>query len=294
MDTYFDVPDEVAQQINQGMDLGGKIELPFTAPFVYWKNGSPTLRAMAQTAPALYYGGWEVDRQGLDDAIEEYGPINGVPFVPVDLTSKNGKEYMAYLTRYLYIAPISFREFWELGSQETGYTRVAKYQDGARHKVQLLAMLGQSDANKNIVPWGAIVLSAGGYQAGYLKECVRNWRNALEKPRKQHAPKVPVWAFWMCIGTFGTELKVENVGKNAKSPITPIKVATPQTIDLELMKKLYVGSGGLTLMSDWLTSAREWLDAGKQPSQPTPQGQAGGGGEEEEHEFPPIENDIPF
>ncbi len=52
-DDFFNVPDGMSDELNQGMNLGGRIELPFTAPFVYWKNGAANFRSLAQTLPAV-------------------------------------------------------------------------------------------------------------------------------------------------------------------------------------------------------------------------------------------------
>lgn len=273
-DNYFDVPDETSQALSSGMQLSGAIELPFTAPYFWWTNGSPQLGAMKNQVPALYYGGWSVDKDSWESGVDEYEKLRGVPLVLTDLTNRGGKDYKAYLTRHLFVAPISYRAAWVVTDENTGgASRFTQYTVGARHHVQLLALAMSQDTNKTYAPWGPVVLSAKGYQAQKLLDAAKEWDKFLGKVRKQYAPKVPAFGFLMCLGTFGSELKTEQVGKgNAKSPITPLSMAMPKEATLDLLKSLYVGSGGLVLMAEWLKDAEQWLSAwkAKQPAGAAP------------------------
>ena len=131
MSDYFDVNQNTADALNQGMAIGGTIEVPFIAPFFYWVNGNPQMRAMQQQIPPLFYGGWAADSEMFEVAIEENGDVEGVELFAADMTSKNGKQYLAYTTRLLILAPISYRSCWMLGDGPAT-TRYAEYVKGAR------------------------------------------------------------------------------------------------------------------------------------------------------------------
>jgi len=293
-DNYFDAPEETTNALNAGMQLGGGIELPFQAPYMWWMNGQANMRALATQAPALYFGGWSVDNDSWDAAVEEYNKLRGLPLTPADLTSRNGKEYKAYVTRHVFVAPISYRSAWVLTNEQTGTTtRHGHYVEGARQHVQLLALMFSKDSETQYSPWGPVVLSAKGYQAQKLMDAAKDWAKFLDKVRRQHAPKIPPFGFLMCLGTFGADLKTETVGKGAKSSITPLVMATPKVADLELLKKLYVGSGGLVLMADYLEQAKPWLEAWKGREQPAAGAPDAGLQEPEFPPDPPAE-EIPF
>jgi hypothetical protein len=53
------------------------------------------------------------------------------------------------------------------------------------------------------------------------------------------------------------------VGKGSKSPITPLAMNIPAEITLDLLKSLYVSSGGLAVMAEYLHDAEPWLNAWK-------------------------------
>jgi hypothetical protein len=271
MTDFFDVNQNTADALNQGMAIGGTIELPFTAPFFYWMNGNQQMRAMQQQVPPLYYGGWAADGEMFETAIEENGDVAGVEMFAADMTSKNGKQYLAYTTRLLVLAPISYRSCWMLGDGPAT-TRFSEYTKGARHHVQLLALLAKKTATA-YEPWGPVVLSAKGYQAQNLLSAAKDWDKELSKVRKEHAPKVPAWGFWMGVGTFGAEIKVEMVGQgSAKSPITPLRLGTFKEYNLDLLKKFFVGKAALDSMADYLAQSQEWLGAWKKNNVPATNG----------------------
>jgi hypothetical protein len=266
-DTFFEVDAETAAALNQGMNLRTNIELPFKAPVFWWRNGAANMRALANQAPALFFGGWETDQEVFDEATQEYGAYNNETWAACDMTSKDGKDYTAYTVRGLVVAPISYRAAWFIKDRATGVTtRFTDWVAGARHQTQMLALLGHKNEEGMNIPWGPVVLSAKGYQAQYLLKAAKDWAKIIQKGRNQYAPQVPVWGFWMALGTWGNQPIIEMAGKaGAQSPITPIKLAAaPATIDVDFLKRLFVGRDGLTLMRYHLEEAKEWLDAWKQ------------------------------
>lgn len=295
-DAFFDVPDETAEALNQGMQLSGAAELPFNAPYFWWTNGNPQMRATKEQIPVPFYGGWSTDQDGWEAGVEQYGKMRGLPLQLADMSNRGGGEYKAYLVRHLFVAPISYRAAWVLTDESSGQTsRFTRYTAGARHHVQLLALACSKDSDTQYAPWGPVVLSAKGYQAQKLLDAAKDWDKFLGKARRQHAPKVPAWGFLMCLGTFGAELKTEQVGKgNAKSPITPLTLAIPKEATLDLLKKLYVGSAGLVLMVDWLKEAETWLNAWKDRGEQGPTAVNTGVEEPEFPPDPPMDDGIPF
>lgn len=292
---YFDVDPGAADALNQGMSMNGSVKLPFSAPVFYWMNGNSAMKVNAKQFPPLYFGGWASDASDLEDAIQEYGDISGVDLVISELTNKQNKEYTAYLTRSLIVAPISYRHCWTIGRGQA-QTRHPDFVIGARQNVQLLALLACRDEKDKFIPWGPVVLSAKGYQAGNLLNAAREWDRQLSKIRREFAPKVPSWGFYMGLGTYGAELVTESVGKGEqKSSITPIKLAAPKSFDRDLLVRLFVSKEGLTSMAGYLTDARAWLDAWKAKSTPAGNGYQAPASSLEEPDFGPDNGDeIPF
>lgn len=289
----FAINDEAARKLNGGMDLGGGIELPFDAPVFWWMNGSPQNRALAQSTPAVYYGGWAANADSIDSVQE---PRGGIPagLVKTDIYTRNSKTVEAYTSRVLVVAPIGFRSCWVAGA-DGAQVRSLAYTPGGRQHIQVLALMGVK-ADGAYQSWGPVVLSAKGYQAQYLSTALKDWKKTLERPRREHAPNVPAWAFWCALGTFGQNPSVMQVGKgNNTSPITPIELHIPKVIDREKMITLFVGTHGVDEMASLLEEAKEWLNAWKSQSQ---NHAAPNGAGEDDFPLEPVNNfsedEIPF
>ena len=258
----FDIDQSSADRLNQGMSLGGGIELPFDAPVFWWLNGAPANRALASANPALYFGGWACNQEDLDEVKDERG---GLPagLVSTDIYTRESKTIQVYSSRMLIIAPIGFRQSWSGGNGQT-QTRSIQWAPGLRQHIQVLALMGIRLDNGAYKSWGAVTLSCKGFQAAYLTSALKDWKKALERPRKEHAPQIPAWAFWMAVGTFGQNIDTKMVGKaDAQSPVTPVNLYVPKEITLETMRKLYVGKDAVNEMADKLEDAAEWLGAWK-------------------------------
>lgn len=300
MTDFFDVPQE-AEALNQSLNLGGAVTLPFSAPTFWWSNGNNQARALAAEVPALYFGGWAANVDDVDDASDFYGPVT---FKKTTLSSRDGKDVEAYMARHLLIAPIAYRSCW-IVTVNGAQSRYTEYVDGGRRHIQLLALLGKANPDKSYAPWGPVVLSAKGYQANHLLDSITTWQKHIEKARKQHAAAVPASGFWMMVGTFGDKAESIMVGKAGKqSPITPIRLHKPQEITLDLLKTIFVGKPALSGMADYLEQSREWLGAwkareerqhangnggGKSPSVP-----AANEPEFDDGYIPGVDDEIPF
>lgn len=292
----FDIDERASQRLNEGMDLGGGVELPFTAPVFWWLNGNAQARALAVQTPALFYGGWACNQEDLDEVVDDRGSLPG-GLVKTEIYTREGKNIFAFTSRILIVAPIGFRRGWITGGQDSN-TRYARYMEGARQHIQILALMGQQMPDKTYQSWGPIVLSAKGYQAQYLTSAMKDWKKVLEKSRRQHAPQVPAWAFWAGVGTFGNDINIHMVGKTAKSPITPVELFTPREVTLEMLRRLYVGKETVSEMADLMDEATDWLNAWKRhDAGANGDGQPPAGEYEDDGYIPPepgMEDEIPF
>lgn len=283
----FGIPQEYSDALNEGLKGEGGVQLPFAAPLMWWGNGSAQNKALAKVAPAMYFGGWLVEEGHMEDAAQEYG---GIPasFAQTEFVSRKGDSVPVYSSRAIVAAPMAYRVAWVPKRDNGGYgVRYTKYEPGTSMHVQMLALLA-TVSEKAYIPWGPVVLSAKAYQAGYLLDAVKQWPKIIQPALRQAGSKTPASAFWMGIGTFG-EFNQKMVGKTEQSPITPITLFTPQNVDVELLKKLFVGKDTVAKMTDYIAQAAEWLQAWKTPVAAP----AGGPAEPEWPEEVPAD-EIPF
>ena len=293
-DNFFDVDQSVSDRLNQGMQIGGSVEIPILAPFTFWKNGSAQNRPLKDANPILYYGGWGTDKQEMDDAIEAYGTPGKV--IEVEMTNQDGKDYQAYVSRYVIVAPIAYRDAW-FKKDGVNWLRKAKWEDGYNHhKIQMLCYRARQ-IEDGAEPWGPVVLTVSGYNAGFLLDAVKNWARFLDPVRKKYALNVPAWGFWMSVGSFGPEPIFKSVGKGTQKPINPIGLHFPtKEPTLEMLKKVFVGKDTLAEMAALMEECEEWLNNWKED--PTEQPAAAS-----DYEEPPFEpttdysespEDMPF
>jgi hypothetical protein len=291
----FAIDQNDADRLNQGMNLGGGIELSFDAPVFWWLNGNPANRALAATTPAVYFGGWASNAEDIDAVTAERGIPGGL--VQTDIFTRDSKTIQSYTSRALVVAPIGFRQCWTVGADRAA-TRSLTFTPGGRQHIQVLALMGLQMPDKTYHSWGPVVLSAKGFQAQYLQSALKDWKKALERPRKEFAPNVPAWAFWCALGTFGQAPETRLVGKaGAQSPVTPINLFTPKEITRDTMIRVFVGREGVSEMARLQESAEDWLNAWKTQAGTNGNGHAAAAVEDEYLE--PINNgtmedEIPF
>jgi len=258
------LPDNVASALAGGMETRGAIELPFSAPVFWTINGDARLAGVG--ARALYFGGWAVDAEQFSDALQNAGLAMPTFLEPGVITNERGDAIDILTTRAVLVAPIGMRHAWLVANPGGQVIRSAEFVQGGRQHVQVLCFAGQKIGDQ-YQPWGPIVLSAKGFQANNLKAAFTAWEKRTAPARKKYAPNVPAWCFYAFLGTFGDKRQQEMVGKNQKSPITPIGVWLPEekNVTEELLGKLFVGESIASQMVAYLDLAREWLDAWRQP-----------------------------
>jgi hypothetical protein len=251
----------ISDKLNSGMSNGETIELPFPHVFMWTHNGQT---AYKQHGNALFYGGWMCDSDSLTAAMEMQGLTLPAGWNAVTITNREGVDFEACVTRSIMVAPIAYRVSWL-----TDGRRAAQYSDGARRHVQALAYMAEK-AEQGWIPWGPVVLSAKGYQARNLLDSFGKWEKAISPVRRKIAPTVPAWCFYLAVGTFGKERKVENVGKaGTQSPITPISVYVPDTLDEAMLTKLFVGQETAGIMAELADQAQDWIEAWKGEAETT-------------------------
>lgn len=250
----------VAEKLNEGMEETGGVELPFYAPYLWTINGNPQLKKLAN---AQYYGGWATKMDDMIEFISQYGHKDlPAGFDNVEISPKNGAAFDAMIARHVVVAPIATRKSWIVGA-DNGSTRYNGYQEGGRLHVQALVLLA-SKQDSEYTPFGPVVLSAKGFQGKNLENAFSDWKRHTAAHRKQIAPGVPAWCFYLAIGTFGNELKTKLVGrKNAQSPITPLSAYLPKGLTAETLEGLFVGETLAEEMAEYLEQSEEWLKAWK-------------------------------
>ncbi len=256
----------ISEEMGDPMAGEGEIKLPFPAPVFWVLNGRAELK---QLGGARYYGGWATNAEDLDDIAAQINKPIPAGLAASEFIPREAKEDEAvniYSARFVSVALISRR----LSSMTKDGQRFPGYHKGASPHLQALCYLAYKDGSDKkspkIVTWSPVVLSAKGYQAGYLLDAFTKWENSTAKARREFAPGVKAHFFFATVGTFGDKPKnkIVGTGKNT-SPITPLELYQLPEINEDLLKMLFVGE---TLANDMLTlknEARDWLDAWKTP-----------------------------
>ncbi len=249
------------EQMNQWKDEGGEIKLPFDAPVFWVMNGSAQYKPLAQTTPALYFGGFATSANELET-------LGNVPkgLVKSDFTPRGADASVeVYSTRHIIIAPFGKR----LSSVEkSNGTRYPGYHKGASPHLQLLCYLAERGENKSLVPMYPIVVTAKGFQVGNILDALREWESKTAKARREFADGLKSNAFYACIGTFGDKFNSKLVGApGSQSPITPVSAWIPEVVDEKLIDALFVGDAIAEQMNMLREQSELWRAAWKEPKQ---------------------------
>jgi hypothetical protein len=280
-----------SEALNQGMNLGGSIELPYKTMIWWVINGNESLRSLKN---AQYFGGWAAKATNIEEVARDYG--FEIPWEREELSTQDAKVIPAYITRSLFCAPICLRSSW----LTDGGSRYQKFEQGSRQHVQSVVYLAYKPKEKPIKPLGPALLSAKGYQAKKLTETFKAWARYTAPGRARIAPNVPAWCFYLAIGTFGAQPVRENVGKgNQTRPITPISLYTPENeLSDDTLASLFVGNDVADEMAGYLADSQTWLNAWSDHDNPQQQGRNQSAGVYDEMPEPPPDppygDDIPF
>ena len=259
------VPKEISDNIKDGMEHGGAIQLPFAAPFIYVSNGNARFQ---KAGGVSYFGGWSTDKDAMDEVLKETAQELPKYFTAEEMTSSEGKPLNVYTSRFVVCAPIAFRESWVHEKN-----RYPEYREGTRRHVQMIAYLADSwiegekgSRQRKYAPWGPVVLTAKGYQAKNILDAFGAWVHMTKEVRRVIAPDVPAYFFSACLGTFGEQPNFQKVGSTQTSSITPIELYEPPSMDEAVVRRLFVGEAVYTIMADCKEQSKEWLTAWKEQS----------------------------
>ena len=281
-----------AQALAEGVG-GQAIELPFLVPPVWVTNGDPRLASLANTASAVYYGGWVIEMTQANALMDEWNQSALPAGFTQTILNAGGKQLDVAVGRSVFVALIGMRKSW----YNTAGARQPDYEHGFRQHVQALCFMGnRTDRNSPVLPFGPIMLSAKGHQATNLSKAFSAWERHTKPLRDQVAPGVPAWAFYLSIGTYGDKIKQVTVGKGSQqSQITPITPYLPEGITEATLESLFVGQELADTMVELKKRADEWLHAWDAKQDAHSQAPDNWGGENvPDAPYPMNEDDIPF
>lgn len=259
MTNPFEIDEMTSSALGNSMKTGEAIELPFPALYMWAQNGQAGLKNSG--VAVLYFGGWVGKKDQLEDAAARMNAT--LPkMAPASISPKAGDEFEALTARSLYVSPVSYRKRW-IGKD--GFTTSADYLPGYRQHVQVLCILGEFSAEKKVVAWGPIVLTAKGYQATNLIKSLSTFDRLIDAERRKVAANIPTHLFWRKVGTFGDKPNFQSVGNDQTSTITPIECERPETVNRDTLAARYIGKDNADYMAELFSKASEWLSAWKQP-----------------------------
>jgi hypothetical protein len=271
--TTISVPQDYIDQLNTPSSADEGIRLPFTAPVLWWKHGSKSLK---QVGGVQYYGGWASNAEEFFAAIGEFGS-DPHGFRNATYSGRDG-DFDVYEGRAVAMAPIAIRKRWIVTPGTKG-----------RSHLQMLCLMANQDGG-NFVTWGPAVLSAKGLTTREIENTLRQFDSMTSEARKATAPGVPTLYFWRAIGTFGNEPNFQAVGSgNQQSTVTYPILYKPSAITPESIERWFVGNEAAALMVQLKAQAAEWI-GDKQWRSGVPVAQV----EETESPFPDIPDEMPF
>jgi len=232
---------ELKDAVKGSMDTNQGVQLPFTAPLMWWKNGEIALKSTPEVKDARRFGGWGVSEEELANEGLELPET----FKPFEMNGNKGT-YNAYLARFVYVAPICRRFVWfqKPDGKWTSKLNVLSYMAEMKDKV--------------LVQWGPVVITAKGYSGKNIDNAFAKFSTASAALRDGD----PVNYFYHPMGTFAPNPVFENAtGKGGdSSPITPCQVFIPETgYTPEQMDTYFVGEEVAAVMADLLGQSKEWL-----------------------------------
>lgn len=233
---------QLKDALHGSMDTNQGVQLPFVAPMMWWKNGEAALKPTQEIKDARRFGGWGISEEEIANASLTL-PQN---FHVFEMSGNNGS-YNAYLARWVYAAPICRRFSW-----------FQKPDGNWTSKLNILVYMAGMDENKNIDPFGPIVVTAKGFSGKYIDDAFKKFSTLTATLRDGDPPNY----FYHPIGTFAADPVFEKItGKGgASSPITPCQLfvadAGYTNNDLD---NYFVGEEIAAEMVDLHEQSKEWL-----------------------------------
>jgi hypothetical protein len=191
------------------------IRLPFPHAQFRWHNGGEALQPLTKAGLPLmrHFGGWASigNADDVKGVAESYGAKLPAYLVRDTLTSDDGKEYSAYVTRYVIVVPVVRRISWYNPTTKMRYSKPTK---GASTRRQVLGLLGESLKTQNgsvaFSPLFPVVLNCKSYSGTYFDDAMNEWDRATREARKALHVSSP-FPFWQAYGSFGDTRVVEQI-----------------------------------------------------------------------------------
>lgn len=247
MSVTFEVPAEFQEKLKNAMKDESGVKLPFAAPTMWWMNGKTALKGVTQIADATRFGGWGISKEETDDFGTELAEVPQYWQLHNELTNTKNKTYAAYLCRTAWVAPIARRHAWFENDGKS------------RSKVNILGYLATAQQGGVLVPFGPVVLSAGGLTGVDLDKLFKEFAAKTAQLRGS----TPANFFYHPIGTFGKEPKfAERTGKSngESSSVTPPQLFVPEAgITTETLQKWFVGPTVAADMAKYSDLAQDWI-----------------------------------
>lgn len=259
-DNYFEYDQAAAETVKGAMETGDFVKLPYDAVLFRWVRGEAGQAADAGSG-VKHYGGWAAGEENMRD----FAKTIPERFEPEMFTSPDGqKAYMNYCVRNLAVVPIGQRSCWKAIDPTSQ----------ARKHLQVICYASLFEQETKVyTPWMPVILSIKGLSATKLEDAFKAWKDATSTLRTLHANGAPANFFWCHIGTFTKARNVQTVGKQgAQNYITPpvAYVPEPEKLDLEWLKRCFVGKEMTVTLGQLAEESREWLDAWKKEEQEKP------------------------
>lgn len=283
----FEVPEGYTGDIGNPLDTEG-VRLPFQAPYVWWMNG---LNQFKKELDVRYFGGWCMGDEDMGAAIELLGAsVPPLGWIPYEMVNGDGDNYTAFASRFIYLAIFGSRKRWDT--------------DKNRGHYQVLGYMAYPNENKIMVPFSPVVLTCKATAGMFLEKAVIEFSSKTQGSRRKFANNLPISAFYACFGTFGDQRVEQEVGKDTKKKVTPLRLWLPKQIDEPFLRSFFVGKEIAAQTAELRKDAREWLDAWKQPVQaeapangnrkPAPQADPIADHMPEMPPEPPVEDGMPY
>lgn len=236
----YALPQEVVNEVKDGMKDSSGVKLPFPAPVMWWMNGKPALKEETEILDATRFGGWGISKEDID-------ALNVAPAPSWKLkkmaSGQGGGTYEAYICRTAWVAPIARRFAW------------FENEGKSKSSVNVLAYLYLRNEKGEFTEYGAVVLSAKSNSGLELDAAFKKFTALTAKLRED----TPSQFFFHGIGTFGDTPIFKEVGKGSNvNSITPPQLAIPKD-GFTSLDKYFVGAEVAAKMAQLKRDSAEWI-----------------------------------
>jgi len=261
----FELDNEIINNVKGSWAAGDQgVQLPFSTVLFWWKRGGDERSDGTQK-----YGGWVASYENVLESI----PTNpeGRADIPTKLSQEtfhsdySGSSYEVFTTRNIAFAAIGKRFKWTYRTPPDGSKDPS---DKGRGHLQVLGLSAFLNDDKSYKLWLPVILSAKGLSAKSLQDALDSWERKTIALRASECNGLPANFFWSHLGTFGKDVQKLQVGRGNKSNyITPIQIYMPSELNIDFLKRVYVGKDAAITMSVLAEQSQDWLTEWSKDSQ---------------------------